>query len=239
MEFKLRHFAIEQSNDVYKISTDTLLLSAFVKKYTQEPISRVLDVGTGTGAIAFILAEHFKNAEIHAIDVNKDAINLCHRNAKKTSLSNSFHFHCSDFNEFNSETKFDLIVSNPPFFKNSVNHKSEHMNLARHEVSLGIEKVIEGMGNLISENGITWIIFPYDRLNELLTCIEYNNFFVAFKIIIFGKPNNPKRIIVGLIKIEQPKIEDEFTIRTNEGKYTSEYIHLTKDIHCEGVLNNS
>lgn len=237
MEFKLRHFAIEQSNDVYKISTDTLLLAAFVKKHTQEVISSVLDVGTGTGAIAFILAEHFKKADIHAIDVNKDAINLCQKNAKKNSLINNFHFHCTDFNEFKTETKFDLIVSNPPFFKNSVQHKSEHMNLARHEVSLGIEKLIEGMGSLISENGVAWVILPYDRLRELLTYIEYNHFYLAYKIIVLGKPSTPKRIIVGLTKTEQPKIEDVFTIRTKEGKYSKEYIHLTKDIHCEGVFN--
>ena len=227
--FKFKNFSLEQSDNVFKIGTDAVVLSACFLKYTSA-VDKALDIGTGNGVLGHVIASNYPSSEVIGIDINEHAIHLADKNKNLNQISNLNFIHNS-ISKFSSSFKFDVIISNPPFFSNSIKSKKVELSNARHDDALKLSELLYSAKNLLTENGMFWFIYPYQRIREVRAVLEKEKLYIHREIIVFGKPNTAERIIFVLGKKLINSAKEEITIRNSQGTYTEDYKMLTRDIH--------
>lgn len=227
--FKFKQFTINQSDCAMKVGTDGVLLGAWAPvKY----VKQVLDVGTGTGLIALQLAQRQPKAFIDAVEIDVSAAKQAGENINASPWADRIKVICKDFREYESETKYDLIVSNPPYFVNALHCPNEQRNMARHANRLNYEWLFAKSAQLLANNGQVSIIIP-SEVGELVveTAWKYG-LHPRQKLLLYTKPNKPCRrwlisFALGLSVCRQSKL----TIHQLDGTYTYEYQQLTQDFY--------
>lgn len=226
--FNFKHFQIQQSNAALKVGTDAMVLGAHVK--AQNP-KYVLDIGTGTGVLALMMAQKFTECQIIGIDNDRESLKDCKFNFKNSTWSNRLTFKEHSIFDFQPEIKFDLIISNPPFYENGLNSTYERSTNAKHVVHFPLDQLFEQTKKLLTETGDFWIILDALNHEKWIQFNAYNHFFCHTHIRIFGNESNFNRSILVFSKIPKELKESDFVIRTKEGKYTDEYKSLTSEFH--------
>lgn len=227
--FKFKQFEIQQSADVFRVGTDGVLLGALANV---DAAKNVLEVGTGTGLISLMLSQRNLNSNFLGIDINEEAVNLTKLNFEnspfKVRLKNSF----QDFKTFETYEKFDLIVSNPPYFETSDSVKDK---IARQTVELNFQQLISKSSQLLSENGIFSVIIPFEVGADFIEIAQEDKLFLNRKINIYGIENSKiKRLILEFSLVENALNESDFTIEKSPRKYSDQYLELTKEFHVFG-----
>lgn len=228
MIFKFKHFLIEQNDAVLKVGTDAFVLGALLE--ANQPL-QVLDIGSGTGVLSLIAAQKFQNAHIDAVEIDQESARLAERNFSQSPWKHRFIIHPVSIQEFNSDKVYDLIVSNPPFFENSSLASSNVNNRVKHNTGLTSSDLISSINKLLSNQGQCWLILSIDFLKSYLTEIEKYNLQIRKEIDVYGKPGILKRKVLMLSKQKGECITSDFVIRNAKGKYTDQYIRITKDLH--------
>jgi tRNA1Val (adenine37-N6)-methyltransferase len=227
--FKFKQFEIQQSKNVFRVGTDGVLLGALTNITNA---SKVLEVGTGTGLISLMLAQRNPNAEFLGIDINEDAVNLTQFNFENSPFTSRLKNILQDFKTFKTEEKFDLIVSNPPYFEAS---DSEKDKIARQTVELNFSQLISKSSILLSENGIFSVIIPVEVGGGFIEICKENQLFLIRKIDIKGIENSKtKRLILEFSLTEKVLEESEFIIEKSPRQYSDQYLELTKEFHVFG-----
>lgn len=216
-----------------KVGTDGVLLGAWTDV---ENANSILDIGTGTGLIALMLAQRCE-AKISAIEIDKDAFLQAHGNIENSKWKNRISVENLSLQEFGKREnqKFDLIVCNPPFFEYNSQILDEKRNIARQKSTLSFEELISESVKLLTKNGKICLILPFDELENIQKIALENELFL--NKILKIKPLETKafkRIMLefGFQKTEfQEKI---LVIETDKRHfYTPEYIELTKDFYLK------
>lgn len=218
-----------------KVGTDAMLLGAFAKANDQDS---VLDIGAGTGVLSLMIAQKSYNLKITAIEKEEGAYRDLLFNLNESPFDSTFYPIQQDFLQWNSTVKFDVIISNPPFFKDSFTvEKMDKRAKARNENHLPFDLLFKKSKDLLANNGTFWLIFPSEQLNYIQQLMVENSFYKHQQINIHGKPGEQVRVILCLSndEIEEPLFSD-FTIRNSDGNYTKEYIELTKEYHAKKVV---
>lgn len=216
-----------------KVGTDGVLLGAWANV---ESATTILDIGTGSGLIALMVAQR-SDAEIYAIDIDKNAVLQASENVKNSKWNERINVERVDFYDFakNSKLKFDSIISNPPFFKNSLKNPELSKSIARHDVALNYEQLISDSVKILNKNGTLSIIIPANELKNIEKLAFQNNLKVSRKTFVKPTPaKNPIRVLLELIHSENNCniAENEIVIEDgNRHCYTNEYISLTKDFY--------
>jgi len=224
--FRFQQFDIQQNADVFRVGTDAVLLGALANISNCE---NVLEVGTGTGIISLMIAQRNPEAHILAIDINSEAVNISQANFVNSPFSNRIKSKLQDFKNFETDEKFDLIISNPPYFE--INN-SEKDILARQRLELSFSDLIKKSNQLLSEKGLLSVIIPIDSEQEFTQICLNNNFFLQRKVIIKGiKTSGPKRLVLEYSFSESETIIEKFAIEKLPRVYSDEYLELTKDFH--------
>lgn len=224
--FRFKQFEIQQSKDVFRVGTDGVLLGAFSDVVDA---SRVLEIGTGTGLISLMLAQRNLSAQFLGIDINQEAVSLTKINFERSPFGSRLKSRCQDFKSFETEDKFDLIVSNPPYFEAS---DSEKDKLARQTVELNFIQLISRSVTLLSEKGILSVIIPSESGTGFIKTAEDNSLYLIRKINIRGIANSKiKRLILEFSLAEKKFQEIDFTIEKSPRMYSDEYLELTKEFH--------
>jgi tRNA1Val (adenine37-N6)-methyltransferase len=211
-----------------KVGTDAVILGAWADVSAVESI---LDIGTGCGLIALMTAQRSK-ARITAIDIDEDAAHQ----SKANFLASPWHermaiFH-SAIQQFLPENTFDLIICNPPFFKNALKTPYHQRNLARHNDTLSFESLLVAVDRLLNENGSFTFILPVDEANEVITLAQAHRLYPNCCCTVFSRPDkSPNRIMVELSRKESVGMIDTLTIRDQNNQYTTEYKELTKEFY--------
>ena len=161
--FKFKKFTIWHDKCAMKVGTDGVLLGAWVNV---DNATKILDIGTGTGVVALMLAQR-SDAEIIGIEIDSDAAEQASCNANESSWRNRIKIINQDFIHYNSKELFDVIVSNPPYFKNSIKSNDDKRNLARHVSSLNYQMLVEKAASLLLPTGSFSIIVPFDVIEDL------------------------------------------------------------------------
>lgn len=228
--FKFKHFNLLQSNQLQKVGTDTMVLGALIKG---DSVENILDIGTGTGVLALMMAQEFPTASVTAIDIDKTATDLAEINFENSPFKERLSAVLSDFLIFNSPLKYDLIVSNPPYFNTTMFSKDVQRTRARHEQSMPLEELLFKAADMLTENGSLWLILPQERTASLLAN-QKSKLCLKERIQIFGKPDKHVRdvLVFGFEIFEKPLISS-FTIRDSAGNYSEEYKNLTRDFHYQ------
>jgi len=213
-----------------KVSTDGVLLGACVNP---KDYNNILDIGAGTGLIAIMMAQK-SEARIDAVEIEPDAYRQAVENVDKCPWANRIkviHSAFQDYSKF-SANKYDLIVSNPPFFSNSLKTPFDKRNLARHNDILPPEALLEGVNRLLSEHGRFCVILPYIDSSLFVVDAAIFNLYCIRKILI--KPTFQKkttRVIMEFSRQRSKIQESELVIKTGDGNYTEEYASITKDYY--------
>lgn len=224
--FKFKQFEIQQSKDVFRVGTDGVLLGALA---SVNNASKVLEVGTGTGLISLMLAQRISKAEFLGIDINEDAVELTRTNFESSPFALRLKNTLQDFKNFETEEKFDLIVSNPPYFEASESDKDK---IARQTVELNFKQLISQSAKLLSENGIFSVIIPVEVGTDFIEIAEENQLFLIKRINIKGiEAAKTKRLILEFSPIEKNTEELELIIEKSPRKYSDQYLELTKEFH--------
>lgn len=164
--FRFKQFVIHQEGCAMKVGTDGVLLGAWAQGG-----KRILDIGTGTGILALMMAQRFPDASITAIDIDNDAFRQAEENIANSPFADRINVVHSSLQNFPNEM-FDCIVSNPPFFEDSLLCPDEQRSLARHTASLSFRELILCSSQLLTDNGVMSMIVPTDRIHHIEAIIE-------------------------------------------------------------------
>ena len=233
--FQFKQFSVNQDQTAMKIGTDGVLLGAWTP--IENNPKAILDIGTGTGIIALMLAQRSNAEQIDAFEIDESAYEQAVENFENSPWSDRlfcFHAGLDEFLE-EPEDEYDLIVSNPPFFSEDFRSENEQRDLARFQEAMPFEEIVEAADLLLSENGIFSVIIPFheeDRFIEL--CAEVELF--PIKITRVKGAQNTK-IIRSLLAFKRFELAvltaDELVIEISRHEYTPEYISLTKDFYLK------
>lgn len=234
MTFQFKQFKIEQDRCAMKVGTDGVLLGAWTP-LINNPYS-VLDIGTGTGVIALMLAQRSEAEQIDAIEIDDDAYEQATENFENSPWNDRLYCYHAGLDEFVDEVdeEFDLIVSNPPFYTDDYKSNNEKRDTARFEDSLPFEDLVEAADFFLSDNGIFSLIIPYKEEEKLITLCNERGLFPLKITRVKGTPTTEiKRSLIAFSRIEQTPILDELVIETARHQYTNDYIALTKDFYLK------
>ena len=217
-----------------KVGMDGVLLGAWANVSGAD---HILDIGTGTGLIALMMAQKNNVAQIDAIEVDSEAFNEAVLNCQLSPWNDRIKLELCSFQEFSERTslKYDLIVSNPPFFTNGVKAPLENRAQARHSDSLPLDVLISGAAGLLQEKGRMALVLPFETLPEVEKLAALNGLFVSRLCRIKPNPIKPDfRILIELTSTECPIQESELMIEFEKHHdYTPEYMELTKDFYLK------
>ena len=224
--FHFKYFSIQQSEKVFRVGTDGVLLGASA---TVNKARKILEVGTGTGLISLMLAQRNPVTEIHAIDINQNAVEIATENFQNSPFRNRLNISLHDYKTYNPKEKYDLIVSNPPYFEENESAKDI---VARQQTELSFELLIKKSAELLTEEGLLSVIIPFEAGVFFEEYCLQNLLFLNKKIQIYGiKDSKPKRLISEFSFQNKETIELDFIIEKSPRKYTDEYLELTQEFH--------
>lgn len=228
--FRFKQFEVDQHGCAMKINTDGVLLGAFATSQDDEP-KRILDIGTGTGVIALMLAQRNRQAFVDAIDIDEQAFvrsQANFRNGPFAERMNAFHV---GVREMEIRCVYDLIVSNPPFFIDSLKNIDNRKTLSRHGSLSFYKSLFEKSAQVLADDGSFVIVWPIDIRNRLIGLRYASGMHNYREIFIQSFPESePFRVISFFSKGKSSSYFKEiFYIYKERGKYSVKYVELLKD----------
>jgi tRNA1Val (adenine37-N6)-methyltransferase len=233
--FQFKQFSIAQDRCAMKVGTDGVLLGAWCP-VNHKPFS-ILDLGTGTGVIALMLAQRSMAEQIDAIEIDEEAYEQAVDNFENSPWSDRlfcFHVGLDEFME-EPEDEYDLIVSNPPFYSEDFKTTHEQRNLARFQDAMPFEDLVEAADLLLSENGVFAVIIPFKEEERFIDLCATFELFPVRVTRVKGTPETP--IIRSLLAFKRYELStltaEELVIETARHQYTEDYIALTQDFYLK------
>ena len=232
--FQFKKFTVRHDKCAIKVGTDAVLLGAWTDATSCKSI---LDVGTGTGIIALMLAQR-STACIEAIDIDKEACMQAEENVIASPFAERIkviHASYSKFAGLATQKKYDLIVSNPPYFIHSLKCPDNKRSIARHTDSLPLSELIEYSRSLLSSSGRIALVLPYEQLKDIKIIAHKNSLFVCRQTDVIPVPGaQPKRLLIELSATDTDiKKRNTLIIEEARHQYTPEYIALAKDFYLK------
>jgi tRNA1Val (adenine37-N6)-methyltransferase len=228
--FHFKTFSLHHHRSTMKVGTDAVLLGIWTDL---TGVKSVLDVGTGCGIISLLLASR-EPVSVDAVEKDQDSFEEASQNFVESSFFDRLRIFHSDFNDFvpPENKKYDLIVSNPPFFINDLQSKNAKKSLARHTQTLTYELLVKVAQTLLNPNGKIAVVLPYRESRFFLQAAQDAGFFVEKKMLIFPVlGREPNRINLLLSRKPVDEQTEKFTIRDEDGKFTSQYVEFVKDYY--------
>jgi tRNA1Val (adenine37-N6)-methyltransferase len=227
--FRFKQFTVKQADSAMKVGTDSVLLGCLLEASVP---GFILDIGTGTGLLALMMAQRFSEAKVDAVEIDPIAFEEAQYNVNESKWKKQINLYNQSFQDFCSGAKqYDLIVSNPPYYETE-NHffiPAEQRSKARHTAELSFDDLILGVHQLLSETGLCWMVLPakeYETITQKAAALGLS---VCQRISIYPKVGKAcNRIIFGVSKIPQPAVERDFFIYEAAGGYTHEYYVRTE-----------
>jgi tRNA1Val (adenine37-N6)-methyltransferase len=221
--FRFRQFTIHQARCAMKVGTDGTLLGAWAGLLLLER-SRILDVGTGTGLIALMMAQRFPEAQVIGIDIDEEAVSQARENVAASPFADRIEILHEDFAEM--EGTFDAIVSNPPYFADSLKSPDAQRTLARHANTLPYRLLMQQSWKLLSNEGELSVVVPADYKSRMEAEAALAGFFKSRECAVRTSPRKmPKRWLLAFRKHPTPLERDELTLGTERCN------ELTKDFY--------
>jgi len=232
--FLFKKFRINQDRCAMKIGTDGVLLGAWAS-VNQNPFS-ILDIGAGTGVVSLMLAQRCYAELIDAIEIDDDAYEQCTENFENSHWNDRLFCYHASLEEFAEEIddKYDLIVSNPPFYSDDFKSDNKQRDLARFEDALPFTHLLESVSKLLSETGIFSVIIPFKEETSFINLASNLKLFPNKILRVKGNPTSEiKRSLIEFSFNESEIKTNELIIETERHQYTQEYINLTKDFYLK------
>ena len=262
--FQFKQFFVRHDRCAMKVGTDGVLLgcwSGYDAAAAGSPTiphryhyARCLDIGTGSGLIALMLAQRFPDAHIDAIDIDKAAVEQAAENFAASPWSDSLHaFHArlQDWQIVHRTSSprtlpYSLIVSNPPYFQNSLKNPDKGRQTARHTDTLSFSELIHHSVRLLTENGILALVLPAEAEQEICSLAAQHSLYLTRITRVYSKDSKPARRVLlcfsnsqfsdnrapsGLRTLNSQFSEDTLVLEDEKGGRSAAYREITKDFY--------
>ena len=231
--FQFKQFTIHQQYCAMKVGTDGTLLGAWA--LASESPCRILDIGTGTGLIALMMAQRYPQAKVTAIDIDDGAVRQAKENVSASPFADRINVIKADVLTIEEEEKYDSIVCNPPFFEDSLTCPDPQRTEARHTVSLGYRQLMEAAFRLLKDDGHFSLIIPSDCRERLESEAHLRGFFLSRVCSIQTTPKKaPKRYMIELSKQPVNEVDTTNGILESSPQVRSDwYRELTKEFYIK------
>ncbi len=228
--FKFKKFILYHQKSTLKVGTDAILLGAWA---CTENAEKILEIGCGCGIITLMLAQR-SNATIDAVEIDFNSTEEAKRNAEISEWKNRINIQNISFQDFIKDKKeiYDLIVSNPPYFSNSLKSNDLNRNLAKHNDSLSYKELASGILKLLKTNGKATIILSKSESKTFKNIALENGLYCNKEMEVFPKTGLKSNRL--LMQFEKQKLEPEIkkiSILDSNNKHTTEFINLCKDFY--------
>ena len=245
--FHFKRFDIAQEDCAMKVGTDGVLLGAVTPLPTSDQPLRILDIGTGTGLVALLLAQRLSEAgredfAIDAVEIDNKAAQQARENCDASPWGEKIIVHACSLHDYlknrEEEARFDLIISNPPFYNATLKPEDEARSAARHMDSLPVREIAEGAANLLTDNGLLSLIYPTAYDTEVMSQAIVKGLTPTHIWNILTKEGKPCKRKISTFRLAHPSGQNEsapilplttsvLALRDAAGNYTEEYRKLT------------
>ena len=226
--FRFKQFTVYHDRCAMKVGTDGVLLGAWADCSQAKTI---LDVGTGSGLIALMLAQR-SSAKIDAIDVNQNAYEQAAVNFRHSPFDSRLTAFHSALQTFEPTGKYDLIVSNPPYFSNSLRCPDSDRSDARHADTLSLEVLIDCSAAMLSDIGTISLIIPVEQFESLKAAAYFNGLFLSRETLVYPKPDGlAKRVLAEFSRERKPFRKEELILEISRHVYSEKWKELTNDFY--------
>ena len=230
--FDFKQFRIRQDKTSMKVGTDGVLLGCMISCHKNP--KNILDIGTGTGLLALMMAQKFSDVKITGIDVDANACLQAKENSINSPWTNRIEIFHTALQDYHSTQQFDCILSNPPFYKKAKKSPDEIRAQSRNEEFLPAKAIFEFAQKYMSPLGELWLIYPTENLQQLSHYAKTNG--LSLKALHYIRPNILKachRIIACYSKGPVTSVEIDITcieiLQRND--YSAEYRQLCKNFY--------
>lgn len=237
--FHFKKFNINQDRCAMKIGTDGVLLGAWTS--VNQNLFSILDIGAGTGLVSLMLAQRSNSVPIaigiiDAIEIDDNTFEQCTENFENSPWNDRLFCYHTSLEEFVEEVdeKYDLIVSNPPFYSEDYKSKDKQRDLARFSDALPFQHLVDCVSKLLSNEGKFSVIIPFKEEANFIALASEVNLFTNSILRVKGNPNSEiKRSLLEFSFYKSEITINELIIETSRHKYTQDYINLTKDFYLK------
>ncbi len=216
-----------------KVGTDGVLLGAWAELHNSGQASehcQILDIGSGTGLIALMLAQRFPTATIAAVELDAAAAEEAALNFSESPWANRLSLYHGDIGKFRSAELFDLVVANPPFFVESLHGPDAARNAARHTETLTSQQLLRSVDCLLADQGTFCAIVPWQQHSAVIHLAAKHNLHVAK--ICSVQPTPQKSAHRTLLSFQRNTVEaperSQLVVELSRHNYSAEFRELTK-----------
>ncbi|MES2779088.1 MAG: methyltransferase [Bacteroidota bacterium] len=227
--FKFKEFDIVQQHSAMKVGTDSVLLGSLLKAASP---NKVLDIGTGTGLLALMMAQRFVDALIDAVEIDDQAFEEAAQNITQSKWNTRIKvFHQSLQNFTNQSTgEYDVIVSNPPYYEVEKHYSigAKNRSHARHTATLSFDELLQNIQQLLTIEGKCWMVLPKTEGALVISKAVMLGLFCVYQIDVYPNTSKPcNRVIFCLSKTQHKTEKDSFFIKDEQGQYSQQYKEVT------------
>ncbi|WNW00726.1 methyltransferase [Tenacibaculum sp. HL-MS23] len=235
--FKFKEFTVNQDKTAMKIGTDAVLLGAWCS--LGEYPDAILDIGSGTGVIALMLAQRSDAMTIDAVEIDENAYEQTVGNFEQSDWGDRLFCYNASFNHFveemeEEEEQYDVIVSNPPFYTDDFETENEARNKARFTSSLTFEELLIGVSKILSKQGVFSVVIPFKEEENFVKLANTCSLFLSKVCHVKGNENTEvKRSLLSFSFEQKEIIKENLVIEKERHQYTDAYMNLTKDFYLK------
>lgn len=232
-EFTFREFTVKQDRCAMKVGTDGVLLGAWASGG-----SRILDIGTGTGLIALMMAQRFPESTVSAVEIDHEAATQARENTAGSTFGDRIDIIETAIQDFRTDSRggYDAIVSNPPFFINALKNPDERRATARHGDSLTYKELFGAVDRLLDDDGVFSAIIPYDCLQAFVAEACLHGLRLVRQTAVRTTPRRqPRRYLLAFAKKRgtSEMSHDEQCLMSTDGSRSEWYSGITADFYIK------
>lgn len=229
--FRFKQFTIHQDACAMKVGTDGVLLGVLADVTSA---NNLLDIGTGTGLVALMLAQRKPTLQIDAIEIDANAARQAQENIAQSPWPH-IQVHNTALQTYQTTTRYQLIVSNPPYFVNSLKNPQAERTTARHTDSLSFQELLKGVDRLLLPTGQFWVILPHNEQQHFCQLAQEKGLYAHQLIHVHSRANKaPKRIVMGFCRTQIRPQEQHLIIEEEQRhRYSAAFAQLTAPFYLD------
>jgi tRNA1Val (adenine37-N6)-methyltransferase len=235
--FQFKQFTIHQDRCAMKVTTDACLFGAWVVDEINNEelkINNCLDIGAGTGLLSLMLVQKKSGTEIIGVEIDEDAVKQAKENINASPWKDRINMLEGDVKNYNFPEKFDLIISNPPFYENEIRSATGSKNVAHHSENLTLKELLVIIKDNLRKTGSFFLLLPYKRNEEIKKLFKDHELNISKLLFVRQSVKHDyfRIFIKGNLNAEEKETEfNELSICNEQQQYTNEFISLLKDYY--------
>lgn len=224
--FEFKQFSLNHGNPGLKISTEACLFGAWSSLGAR---GNCLDIGTGCGLLASMLAQANPTCSVKALEIHPEVTTVASENFICSPFKDRLQAIQADVSNYNPAMKFDFICSNPPFFTNHLPASDQAKQMAIHTDHLSPTDLVSAIDRLLTIEGTFRVLYPADVLAQFEQSLNAKGLFLHEKVSIYSNPSSAiLRVMASGSRQKRPSKQDRINIKTDQGEYSPEFIELLR-----------